>query len=223
MSINSTQTVKCPNCAQLQQITTWDAITADDSPDLKKDLLSGKINMFECDICGTKALMPNPILYTHHAQKLIISFYPCQDKSQKSKRYEDIKKLSRKSGELESLEHYHLRFVSDYNEFMEKILIFDHGFHDKVIELLKLMILAQESEHAAHRTAMFGKFEHNCLEFMIQDKKEGQLYTSSVPLDTYNTVKTQLMQTGVKPYSFDWEIVDIEYASALLRGLNNHL
>ena len=70
---------------------------------------------------------------------------------------------------------------------------------------------------------MFGKKDGEQLEFMVQDKKEGQVYTSRVPMETYNTVAKSLRESGVKNYSFDWEIVDADYASSLLRGANNSL
>ena len=44
MSINIKQSVKCPKCAQMSDVTVWSSITVKDSPDLKSDLLSGKIN-----------------------------------------------------------------------------------------------------------------------------------------------------------------------------------
>jgi hypothetical protein len=42
-------------------------------------------------------------------------------------------------------------------------------------------------------------------------------------MDTYNTVLKSLKESGVKDRSFDWEIIDSEYASSLLRGANNNL
>lgn len=223
MSINSVQEIKCPTCGQLHQFTTWDSITADDSPDLKKDLLIRKINVFECDMCNTKALMPNPILYIDHEKKLMITFSPCNDDSEKQAMLDSIKNISKKSGELADIKEYNLRFVTNYNDLIEKILIFDLSFNDKVTELLKLMIFAQEPEKSKTMSAMFGKINDNALEFIIYDKKDGKAYTSSVPIDTYNVIKNQIIQSGVKMYSFDWEMVDQSYAMSLLRGINNNL
>lgn len=223
MSINTKQEIKCPTCASLQEMTVWQSITAADSPDLKDDLLKGKINIFRCSTCGAVALVPTPLLYTDSEKRLMISFSPCADEAQKLQMFESIKKSSQESGELSGLEDYNLRFVSAYNDFLEKVLIFDNGMHDKVIEVLKLLVLMQESDKMQNRVCIFGKKEADYIEFMVQDKKEQQVYTSKVPLETYETVSNSLKESGVKYKSFGWEIVDAEYAAKLLHGTNNTL
>lgn len=222
MSLNTEQAIRCPKCGQLKSMTVWQSVRAEDE-DLKNDILKRKLNIFECDICGAQALYPEPLLYTDGEKKLMITFAPCSDKKQRDKMYAQIKAASEKSGELDALSGYNLRFVSDYNELMEKILVFDSGLNDKVTEFLKLIILAQEPEKTASRRAVFGKLADERLEFLVQDMSDGMMYTSQVPLETYETVKTQLCATGVKLYSFDWEIVDTAYSSRLLAGVNNNL
>lgn len=221
MSLNLKQNVKCPKCGQMSEVTVWNSITVSDSVDLKQDLLSGKINMFRCPSCSYSALMPTPMLYHDENKKLMISFSPCNDEVLKHQLFDNVQKSSKESGELEKLEGYNLRFVADYNELLEKILIFDNGMNDKTIEVLKLMILSQDIEKAERRTCRFGKIENNVLEFMIYDTIENQTYTSQVPKETYDTIDLQLKQSGVKPYSFGWEMVDPSYATRLLNGFNN--
>ncbi len=223
MSINSKQSVKCPKCSHLNEVTVWSSITSDDSPDLKKDLLSAKINMFKCDNCSHIALLPNPLLYHDQSRKLMISFTPCNDDGKKAELFKEIKETSKNSDELKNLIDYNLRFVTNYDTILEKILIFDNGLNDKVIEVLKVLILTQEPQKANDRIAVFGKCENDYIEFLIRDKKENQFYTSRVPFESYNTIKEQLAQSGVKYKSFDWEIVDLDYGASLLRGVNNIL
>ena len=223
MSINFTQQIKCPSCYNLQDITLWQSITASDSPDLKDDLMKGKINIFHCSSCGQTALVPVPMLYRDDDKKLMISFSPCDDEAMRIKLFEEVKATSRESGELKSFEDYNLRFVSAYNDLLEKLLVFDNGLHDKVVELLKLLVLMQDTDNMPHRVCMFGKKDGDELEFLVQDKKEEQLYTSRIPMSTYETIKEQLKNSGIKYKSFDWEIVDAEYASRMLYGMNNNL
>lgn len=223
MSINTKQSIKCPKCSHLNEVTIWSSITSDDSQDLKKDLLGAKINIFRCDNCSHVALMPNPLLYHDKSKKLMLSFTPCNDNLEKMEIFNNIKKTSKESGELENLLEYNLRFVTNYDTMLEKILIFDNDLHDKVIEVLKVLILMQEPEKSEQRIAVFGKKENDYIEFLIRDKEENQFYTSRIPLDSYETIKNQLAQSGVKYKSFDWEIIDIDYGASLLRGINNTL
>ena len=223
MSINIKEQIKCPACQHLEEVSLWQSITVQDSPDLKEDLLKGKINIFRCSSCGQTALAPIPLLYRDDSKKLMVSFSPCDDDVTRAKLYESIKKTSRESGELKNFEDYNLRFVSAYNDLLEKLLIFDNGLHDKVVELLKLLVLMQDTENMAHRVCMFGKKDGDELEFLVQDRKEEKLYTSRIPMSTYETVKEQLKNSGIKYKSFDWEIVDADYASKMLYGMNNNL
>lgn len=221
MSLNTKQSIRCPKCGQLSDITVWNSITVKDSADLKADLLSGRVNIFHCPSCSHTALMPAPMLYHDEERRLMISFSPCEEEILKQQLYDNICTASRESGELEKLEGYNLRFIADYNELLEKILIFDNDMNDKAIEVIKLMILMQEPEKSEWRVCRFGKIENNNIEFMVHDKKENQIYTSSVPVETYNTLWEQLRESGVKPYSFDWEMVNAAYATKLLNGFNN--
>ncbi len=222
MSINVKEQIKCPGCGELSEMTVWESITADDSPDLKAELLCGKLNIFKCASCGFAALVPNPVLYTDSEKRLMITFVPSADIEKHTNLFA-VRSASKDSGELEGLSDYNLRFVSTYNEFLEKILIFDNGLHDKVVEVLKILVLSQEPEKMADRTCIFGKKDENGIEFMVQDKKEGMVYTSRVPMETYETISVQLKNSGVKYKSFDWELVDADYAASLLRGANNPL
>ena len=223
MSISIKEMIKCPSCHEKSDITVWQSISASDSPDLKEDLLKGRINIFTCGVCGKKALFPSPILYTDDSKKLVISFYPQENTAKTQQIFEEIKKSSEKSGELKKYPDYNLRFVTSYNDLLEKILIFDNGMNDKVIEVIKLLVLIQEQDKMAHRTCMFGKSDGTEIEFLVQDKLENQIYTSRVPISTYETLKIQLKNSGVKYKSFSWEIVDRSYAESLLRGANNIL
>ncbi len=221
MSLNAKQNIKCPSCGQMHEIVVWNSITVKDSPDLKKDLLAGNINIFKCPDCECRALMSVPLLYNDSDKKLMISFSPSDDRQASAKLFEQMCESAKNSEDFEIPEGYNLRFVTEYNSLLEKILVTDSGLWDKAIEVLKLLILSQEPEKIEQRSCVFGKFEQDEIEFMVKDEKENQIYTSRVPKKSYDQIEYELKASGVKPYSFNWEIVDGDYASALLNGINN--
>ena len=49
---------------------------------------------------------------------------------------------------------------------------------------------------------------------------KSQLF-DNVQKETYDTIHKQLLESGMKPYSFGWEMVDASYATRLLNGFNN--
>lgn len=219
MGLNTTEEIKCPKCGQLHTVTVWNSISAKEEPDLKQDILQRKVNIFTCGDCGQMALMPSHLFYSDADKKLMIYFAPCNTPAEKMELYAQTRETTK--AEIKDLYDYNLRFVTTYNELMEKILIFDAGLHDKVVEFLKMMILIQEPEKADNRIAMYGKVENDYIEFMVQDKVENQVYTSHIPMSTYQTLEKELLHSGVKFRSFDWEIVDLDYSSKLLTGMNN--
>lgn len=211
----------CPKCGQLTETTVWNSITVKDSPDLKKDLLEGRVNFFVCGTCGYRALMPNAMLYHDEDKKLLFSFSPCNSPVKAQELFDKVKENAEQSGELQKLDGYNLRFITNINDLMEKVITFDLGLNDKVVEVIKLMILAQDPEKSDQRECRLGKKADDKLEFMIRDKKENKLYTCSVPISTYDTLYKKVMESGVKPYSFNWEMVDSFYASRIMNGFNN--
>lgn len=222
MSLNTQEKVRCPKCGELNDITLWQSVTVSDSGDLKQELLRGGLNVLVCTGCGAKALVPTPLLYHDEEKKLMFSFCPSNDESAAAAQFEQIKASSRESGELENLSGYNLRFISSYNALLEKILIFDSGLHDKTVEILKLMALMQEPDKIEERSALFGKkHSDGSIEILVTNKSDGQLFTSAVPSDTYEIIHRQLGLSGVKFTSYDWEIVDRNYAMRLLGGINN--
>ncbi len=217
MSLNTQEKIKCPKCQAINDITLWQSITVSDSPDLKDELLKGRLNILSCTECSAKALVPTPLLYHDEEKKLMFSFIPTNSREDAEKQFASIRESSRASGELNELEGYNLRFVSDYNTLLEKILIFDSGLSDKTIEVIKLMVLMQEPEKLDGRTALFGKkHPDGSIEILVQNNSDGAVFTSRAPFETYNTIHQELLRSGVKDYSFDWEFVDNNYASKLL-------
>jgi len=217
--INSVKKIKCPKCGEMHEVTVWESINTGEAPDLKADILARKINIMQCRSCNTTAIISEPLLYTDEEKKLMIYFAPCGNIEDKRRLYNGVRENTRE--EIKKIKGYNLRFVSEYNELMEKILVFDNGLNDKVTEFLKVLILVQEPEKAENRVIMFGKLENDYIEFIVQDKKEQQVYTTNIPMSTYDTLKNEIKMSGVKDYSFDWEIVDTNYASGLLTGMNN--
>ncbi|MBQ7793085.1 MAG: CpXC domain-containing protein [Clostridia bacterium] len=217
MSLNTQEKIRCPKCGTLNDITLWQSLTVSDSQDLKQELLSGKLNVLTCSDCGARALVPTPLLYHDEDKKLMISFMPTETAEEAQKQFASIKESSRQSGELNELCGYNLRYVSDYNSLLEKILIFDSGLNDKTVEVIKLMVLMQEPELAEKRSALFGKkYEDGSVEIMVQNLDDGAVFTSRAPAETYTTIHTELLRSGVKDISFDWEMVDKDYAAKLL-------
>ncbi len=93
--------------------------------------------------------------------------------------------------------------------------------NDKTMEVIKLMVLSQDLEKAEQRVCRFGKCQDEVIEFDdIRHNRKSNIHIK-VPKETYDTIHKQLLESGMKPYSFGWEMVDASYATRLLNGFNN--
>ena len=101
--------------------------------DMKNRVLSGKLFDMECTHCHSKFHIPYPVLYHDMEKKLLIQFT-------EEKELEPIKKI---------LDHanvgkdYTVRIVDNERDWIEKILISDSGYDDRIMELYKLLVLSQ--------------------------------------------------------------------------------
>jgi predicted RNA-binding Zn-ribbon protein involved in translation (DUF1610 family) len=55
--------IECPECGLKQKVNIYESVNVTHDPDLKEELLQGKINIFKCHKCGHQSIINNPLLY----------------------------------------------------------------------------------------------------------------------------------------------------------------
>lgn len=68
--------IDCPECNIKQNVTIWESVNVTLDPDLKEKLFQGRINVFQCQKCGVRALIPVPLLYHDMTKRFCVQFYP---------------------------------------------------------------------------------------------------------------------------------------------------
>lgn len=123
----------CPECNEKFNVDIFTSINVQMDKDMKNRVLSGKLFDMECTHCNSKFHIPYPVLYHDMEKKLLIQFT-------EEKELEPIKKI---------LDHanvgkdYTVRIVDNERDWIEKILISDSGYDDRIMELYKLLVLSQ--------------------------------------------------------------------------------
>ena len=140
MSHSSIKTIHCPGCKKPAEVTMWESINAGLDPELKAQVLDGSLFAFTCPSCGIKESLAYPSLYHDPEQRFMAWWMPSNDEKQQQAYLEDLNKA-----EL-GLPDYRLRLVPNLNCLKEKILIFDNGLDDRVIELIKMAAWTQLKE-----------------------------------------------------------------------------
>ena len=115
---------RCIKCGKMRQINMYPQIDALESPELKEAILNEKFFDFTCSSCGLNADYAYPVLYHDREKAYMIYFTQNQDVVNESRLPIYLKQVKK-------------RVVSGIKELKEKIIIFDGGYNDIAIEMVK--------------------------------------------------------------------------------------
>ncbi len=129
MSEISYMKINCPNCRKENMFRTVRSINVTKDKYLKDEVLNFDIFKYSCE-CGLKTKIFYPTLY-HDVKKALMIQYT---KNDNPKDYVDVfNKLNN---------NYHYRIVNDPYLLIEKILISDTKYDDKLLEIMKEFMIA---------------------------------------------------------------------------------
>ena len=155
MSTEITKDIICPQCGEPQKYRLFAGVNAQDNPELKEKILEETLFDWRCQRCNYFAAMAYPFLYTDPEKKLLVCVTPAGSKSnvQPSPAVEEFTK----------------RQVKNLAELKEKILIFDGGYDDVAVELVKnaLCTIIKDSYKVNRVHAYFSRVNQDEMEFAI--------------------------------------------------------
>ncbi len=127
--------VTCPACGNAEETTIWVSVNVTLDSKLREAVLRGDLNTFACSRCSKAAIISNDLLYHDMRRKFMI--WQMRSGTQDAKPLKDPVLEE----EEEFLADYRLRIVTSRSQLIEKILAFEDNLDDRVIEVLKVMIL----------------------------------------------------------------------------------
>lgn len=130
MSIIRKAEAACSRCGNKNEITVYRSINVSENPELKDKVKDGSLFLWKCPSCGQNNLAKYDTLYHDPAEKVMIWLLP--DGIEISEAQMNSITLHAKA-----IGDYRLRKVKDTGSLMEKVLIFDAGLDDAVIEICK--------------------------------------------------------------------------------------
>jgi hypothetical protein len=219
MSRMGTVEANCPECGRSQRVTVCHSINVTVSPNLKDELFQDKINTFSCEQCGKTIRIALDLLY-HDMDKGIKI---CEQYSDV-----DMKELE---GSVESRiasvfrvtipRSRYKRIVRSREDLKEKIMIFDDGFDDRVMEFLKVAFTVTGDLNLEPGTPIkiyySGKAEEQSLLLSVLGER-GLLGRYAVPVSQYDKMANSIVQLLDKDGSTEneWLLVDREYVRSLV-------
>lgn len=141
MSLEHYTHYPCPECGESINICVRDTVNTRRHPEMKAAVRNLEAFKNSCPHCGFELYSIGNLLYHDFDSKILIQmcvtdeyYYRCLS-SFEPKEGKEMNPFSRMFG------IYTIRMVMGINEFLEKLLIFDDGRDDRVIELIKAKLL----------------------------------------------------------------------------------
>ena len=192
MSTEIEKDILCPQCGESQKYRLFASINAKENPELKRRVLSETLFDWRCKRCNYFAAMAYSFLYTDPEAGYMVAVTPAGE--------------SRKN----------------LAELKEKILIFDAGFDDVAIELVKnaLCTIIAKTYQVNRVHAYFSRINEEEMEFAVFLPRKQEPVYHSTKLDVYRQSQEVLRSLDfVDPPGF--ARVDSRLARKLLQDYQN--
>lgn len=140
MSKFKMERLSCPRCNHAQEVSTWDSINVTLNPQLKVDLFANKINTTTCGKCEYHSMIGKDLLY--HDMQMRVMIFERYSSHDIMDQLETLKQHCAPN----AFRDYRFRIVKSRRGLIEKILIFQDGFDDRVVELMKLSVISHADD-----------------------------------------------------------------------------
>lgn len=213
MSIEKKKIITCPDCGNDGEFVIWESLNTELDPQAQADLLSGRLFTYTCPHCKSVNTVNYGMLYHQMKKHIMIEYVPDNEDTMEVVDY--FEKIT--SGELLELprlqDDYKFRIVHSQNQLREKAYIFEQDLDDRIIELMKIIIIAQIGKSNVDfeiREILLAPDEEGPKNFVIL-LSDGRFIGTSFALELYKALENDLIDPadgGLKEYIVDsnWAI-----------------
>lgn len=121
--------VKCHNCGHTQEFEIYKTVNTDTDPEMKEKVRKKDNFKMICEKCGTVVNADHSFVYHDPQASILINYI----------READVDKV--KENMVKGFPGYICRTVNYQNDLVEKLMIFDAGLDDRIIEIIKAVFV----------------------------------------------------------------------------------
>ena len=207
MSMPRTEKAVCPKCGREFEYTMWQSINTGMKFAIP-DIISGKLFEVRCSGCGETYTMDYPILFNDMLHKVMIHYVAEDDVDEAIKSVA----LSRALG-------YRIRVVTSQYDLREKTAIFNADLDDRVVELLKYLLITDHMDELGGREVEYVLFDpdgdDSMLEILTDD---GRVSYMKDVMPVYETIEEHIAEKlATMP---DEEPIDLLWAKEFVQSLD---
>ena len=212
MSKSIQRTITCPKCGHQQEAVLWSSINVTIDSWAKAKVLDQSLFLFTCEECGNSAPLSYPCLYHDMEGKLMVYLIPHFTEK-------DMQMLDDPMVEKMREDGYTLRMVGTANELAEKVVIFQNGRDDRVIELCKLYIhqqLGRQRPDFIPQDIFYNKGKEELILFF---NNQGKGLNASLPQELYQITEESFADQLAAQEPEEQLVVDYDWAMEMLRSV----
>lgn len=214
MSLVQESPIICPQCEAEYKVPVWGSINISADPQLRDAIIQGRHFSVTCPECGYVSSIIYNTLYIDRDRKQIFCLVPQGAEDAGG----EVERQAREAAGALLLpdDQFILRIVHSTDDLREKIIIFDSGLDDRIIEICKGVALSQVPDGLEVNDVRFAVIAgHRFL--ILYCKDEGEQYVTG--FDSFYAQMEESYGSMLPPlYIREFLTVDIDYVSALLRG-----
>lgn len=217
MSQTGTITLNCPICKRDHDAKLWRRIDIGTEKDAKETLLKGEFFHFVCPDCGYVSELHYGSLYVDRDIRELI--YLAEEKEAEPAAAEKAAEAAADDLPFWKQGDSLLRVVHSAEDLREKLLIFDNGLDDRLVEICKGIALSQFPSDDNYyvtgiRYDVIG--EQEVLRLTCSDDTEQYVLDFA---GLYQQIYAQYAEYLPPLRGSYFTCVDLEYAAELLRGI----
>lgn len=201
MTVSGTTCVRCPACKREQEVTLVQSVNARTEPTLRERLLAGELNVLACE-CGQRTPLSATLLYHDPDRSFFCQACPGGDAA-----------MAEGQAAFAVIgDGFTRRLVPSQNALVEKVKMLEAGLDDRVVEVLKLLLLASRGGDV-NAILLFDKVEGDVIHWILLDDE--QLLQS--PLAAYQKLAATLRPNDDLRVDRAWAV---EAARAMMSNAN---
>ena len=217
MSSFYNEMIECPKCKNKSSFRIWKSINTQLDPEMKEKVKDGSAFTFTCPECNNQTTVDYGFLYHQMEDSIMIAYAP-DDAS--AEMYYGLftgkQKLPKEMENVFAEGEYITRITSSVNSLREKIIIFENGLDDRLIEFYKLLVITQISEQLPDDENIALLYSHGdtpSFEILSPNKYIGSTQFSK---EAYDYI-VKNMSDMIPDIRHDVPIIDTDYAMNLLK------
>lgn len=205
--------INCPRCGRRIDVTVWDVVDANMTPDLPQLLISGEFFRHSCPECDQKINLEMPLLYNDVNNRARVWLLESSQNLETEMARINMPALNN------SVPGERTRRVSSNRELGEKVSILEAGRDDRVIEVIKYLALQDfRMRHPGENVAGVRYACRSGREMLVYFNGEGAEHETKFDADVYEEWDGYLRAIVRTMNMPEYSVVDRKFAEDVLYG-----